>query len=48
MNYCKQLDFAEEPDYAYLRSLFWNSLERREVDQNYVYVLRSCVRASCV
>jgi len=39
MNYCRTLDFAEEPDYAYLRSLFWNTLERRNVGRDYVYVI---------
>ena len=37
MTYCRSLDFAEEPDYAYLRSLFWNALERRNVNRSYVF-----------
>ena len=37
MNYVRGLKFAEEPDYAYLRSLFWSALERRGIDRSYEF-----------
>jgi len=37
LNYCKGLDFEEEPDYDYLRQLFRSLFQRQNYSYDYIF-----------